>query len=168
MPLSHKDKKRFRTSGANSNIMDPLSISVSIITLLQATDSVFKYVQDVIGAKEERTKIFQEVTTIRHFLLVLQNKVPDPAQPGDKWFKTLKSFKEPHGPLEQLQVSLDRLVLMLKSAKAQKRFGNLSWTWHFKKEEVKEILANVERQKNCIALALENDHMFSNSLNVLC
>jgi hypothetical protein len=61
----------------------------------------------VKGADEERTNIFNEALSLYYFLVVLQDNVPDRAHPGDSWFKALKSFKAPDGPLEQLKLLLE-------------------------------------------------------------
>ena len=137
---------------------EALGVAASIIAILQVIQTITTYVKELKGADEERNNIFKEATSLYHFLDALNTKVPDQVQPGDIWFKTLKSFKTPDGPLEQIKLLLDRLTAKLKSAKAFKKFGQALF-WPFQKGEVKEILDSIEHQKSIIGLALENDHM---------
>jgi len=137
---------------------EALGVAASIIAILQATQTIITYVRELKGADEERKKIFTEVMNLYHFLDVLNTKVPHQAQPGDIWFRTLKSFKTPDGPLELIKPLLDRLTAKLKSATAFRKFGQ-AFFWPFQKGEVEEILNSIERQKSIIGLALETDHM---------
>ena len=108
-----------RPSGRNfwSDMAEALGIAGSIIALLQATQTVITYVREVEGANEERSNILSEANNLYHFLLVLKDKVPNRAQPGDTWFTMFRSFEAPGGPLEQFKLLLERLASKLKCAK---------------------------------------------------
>jgi len=139
---------------------EALGIVSSIISILQATQTVITYVREVDASSQERSDILSEANNLFRFFLVLKDKIPDRPQPRDPWYTTLKSFEAPDGPLEQLKVLLERLASKLKCAKVFKKFGNALF-WPFRRQEVKEILDSIERQKNLISLALEKDHMYN-------
>ena len=138
--------------------MDPLSISVSITALLSLTSTVIEYLNGVKGAPEERRTIFSELADVNEILLILQDEA-ERAKQGDQWSSTLCSLNVPDGPLHQFRRALDRLDSKFASpATGLKKLGK-AMTWPFQKEEVKEILGSIERQKSLLNLARQNDHV---------
>lgn len=138
--------------------MDPLSISASITALLQLTSTVIQYVDGVKGAAEDRRKIFSELASVNVILLNLQGHA-DKAKQGDQWSSTLQSLNVPEGPLDQFQRALEHLSSKLAPpARGLKKLGK-AIIWPFQKEEIKEILCSIERQKALLNLAIQNDHM---------
>ena len=80
------------------------------------------------------------------------------AEGDDTWSASLRSLKTPGGPLEQFRVELQRVACKLERVAGVKKFGK-AITWPFQKEEVKEILSTIERQKSLFSLALESCNM---------
>ena len=138
--------------------MDPLSISASITALLQLTSTVILYLNRVKGAPEDRRTILSELASVSGFLYVLQDQA-DQAKKGNQWSSTLQSLNVPEGPLVQLQRALERLSSRLASPTTGLKKVSKVITWPFRKEEIKEILASIERQKGLLNLARQNDHM---------
>jgi len=136
---------------------DPLSIAASIIAVLQLTGTVIGYINDTKDAGEERKRILNETKNIHYLLYLLKDNVERP-QWDDTWLETMRSFSAPEGPLEQFKLELERLASKLKPTAGLKKIGK-ALTWPFQKEEVKDILAGIERQKSLFGLALQNDHM---------
>ena len=138
--------------------MDPLSISASITALLQLTSTVIQYVNGVKGAPGDRRTILSELASVNGILFILQDEA-DQAKQGDQWSSTLRSLNVPDGPLEQFRKALERLASKLASpATGLKKLGK-AITWPFQKEEIKEILGSIERQKSLLNLARQNDHV---------
>ena len=138
--------------------MDPLSICASITALIQLTSTTVQYLKGVKGAPEDRQRILSELTSVIGILLILQDQA-DQAKQGDQWSSTLQSLNVPEGPLNQLPRALERLSSKLASpATGLKKLGK-AIVWPFQKEEVKEILGSIERQKALLNLARQNDHM---------
>lgn len=138
--------------------MDPLSISASIAALLQLTSTVIQYLNGVKGAPEDRRMLLSELASVTGFLFILQDQA-DQAKQGDQWSSTLQSLNVPEGPLDQFRRALERLSSKLASpATGLKKLGK-AVTWPFQKEEIKEILGSIERQKPLLSLARQNDHM---------
>lgn len=138
--------------------MDPLSISASITALLQLTSTVVQYLNSVKGASEDRRRILSELASVNGILFILQDQA-DQAKQGDKWSSTLQSLNVSEGPLDQFRRALERLSSKLAPpATGLKKLGN-AIVWPFQKEEIKEILGSIERQKALFNLARQNDHM---------
>ena len=138
--------------------MDPLSISASITALLELTSTVVRFLNEVKGASEDRRIVLAEVASVSGILYTLQDEV-DQAKQGDRWSSTLCSLNVPEGPLPQIRKALERLSSKLASPATGLRKLGKSMIWPFQKEEIKEILGSIERQKGLLTLARQNDHM---------
>ena len=138
--------------------MDPLSISASITALLQLTSEIIRYLNAVKGAPEDRRIILSELASVSGILYVLQEQA-DQAKKDDQWSSTLQSLDLPEGPLHQFRRALERLSTKLAPpATPLKKLGN-ALVWPFQKEEIKDLLSSIERQKALLSLARQNDHM---------
>lgn len=133
---------------------DPLSISASIIAVLQMTGTVIQYLNDVKGASDDVRSILIEISNTSGLLYSLR----DPVAVDESWLTTVKSLAAPSGPLEQFKSALEDLIVKLSPAVGLKNLGK-KIIWPFQKGEVKEILGKIERQKMLFSLALQNDNM---------
>ena len=138
--------------------MDPLSIAASITALLQVTSTLIKYANGVKGASEERRKILSELLDIKGILFCLKDEA-DHAKQNDQWSSTFESLSVPGGPLESFGRIVEDLSSKLAPPATKSKKVREVITWPFKKEEVKEILGSIERQKALFLLARQNDHM---------
>jgi hypothetical protein len=132
---------------------DPLSISASIIGVLQLSAVVVQHINSMKDASEERKKLLNEIGTTSDFLAIINNPVRL-AQHGDSW----ESLRKPGGPLEQLEAVLKKLDAKLAPATGLSKVKK-AVTWPFKKGEIEGLLGSIERQKTLLGLALQNDHM---------
>ena len=136
---------------------DPLSISASIVALLQITATVIGYVTDVSGANADCARIRDEMTAIHPVLKALKEKVDEAvAQGTDDSFKTLKALGD---PLDKFKKTMDSLEAKLEDHKGWRRVGD-ALVWPFRKSDVKEILDSIERYKGIFSLAMQNDHVY--------
>jgi len=131
--------------------MDPLSISASIISVLQLTATVVQYLTDVKDSSKDRERLRLELCGIDSILCTLKNKATQ-AQQGDSWSMTLQSLCVADGPLEQFKLTLERLAKILAPPKGSKKVIT-AVTWPFQKGDVSELLNSVERQKTMFAFA---------------
>lgn len=136
---------------------DPLSISASIVTILQLTASVAQYLNDIKDASKERQSLLVEISSVSSLLYTLKG-LAERAQWGDTWLTTMKSLMAPKGPMEQFKAALENIASRLMPIGGLKRVGN-AITWPLQKNEIKDILCVIERQKTLFALALQNDHL---------
>ena len=137
--------------------MDPLSITASIITIVQLSCELVAYLSNVKDAPKECRQCRIEVSNTQNLLLSLRDRLEE-EQPGSAWFSEIQKLNNPGGPLSQYQQALQELRLRTEALdgirRVQKRL-----LWRFKKEEVTGILATIERLKSVINIALENDHL---------
>jgi hypothetical protein len=133
---------------------DLLSVSASIIAILQLSGRVIGYLNCVKDASEDRQKLLNELAATIGFLSFLKDRA-EPPQHGDSGSSALESLK---GPLERLNSALEHLALKLAPVEGWKKAGK-ALTWPFRKEEIKEILSAIERHKSLLSLAVQNDHM---------
>jgi hypothetical protein len=132
---------------------DPLSISASILGILQLSAVVVQHINSMKDASEERKKLLNEIGTTSDFLAIINNPVRL-TQQGDSW----ESLSKPGGPLEQLEAVLKKLDAKLAPATGLSKIKK-AVTWPFKKGEIEGLLGSIERQKTLLGLALQNDHM---------
>ena len=131
---------------------DPLSISASIVALLQLSATVVKFLRDVKGAPADIKRLLMEIGSLKGLLSILEDAI-DSDDPDD--LATIQSLGGPSSPLEQCHVALARLAIIAQ-AKGGKAWAALQWS--FKKGEVADILGVIERQKTLFGLAVQKDH----------
>jgi hypothetical protein len=137
---------------------DPLSISASIIAILQLTGTVVQYLNNAKGASEDRQRILAQISSTSGVLFLLKD-LAERAQWEDGWSVTIKSLNLPGGLLDKFKVILIQLASKLKPVEGAKKVGR-ALIWPFQKGEINEILNTLERQKTLFGLALQNDHMY--------
>jgi len=131
--------------------MDPLSISASIVALVQFTGTIIGYITNAKGASDERTRILEELKNVHYILYQLKDQVE--ASQFDQPSVTLTSL---HTPLAQFKKVLVQLEKKLRPTEGFGKIGKVL-TWHFDKDEVKEILFMVERYKSLFSIALQTE-----------
>lgn len=137
--------------------MDPLSVSASIIALLQLTGTVISYLSDVSDGPRELQRVRREISSALGILIMLQDQANQATQ-GDSFSSTLKSLNVPYGPFEQFHTALERLALKLAPVQGWRKIRK-AFKWPFEKEEIHEILDIIERQKSLFSLARQSDHI---------
>ena len=137
--------------------MDPLSVSASIVALLQLTGTVINYLSDVRSGPKELQRVRLEISSLPNILIMLQDQA-DQAKQGDSFSSTLDSLNVRNGPFDQFRASLERLASKLAPVKRRGQIG-MMFKWPFEKDEIREILNTIERQKLLFGLALQNDHI---------
>jgi len=159
--------------------MDPLSITASIIAVVQATNSVISFCFDFCSALKDRpwglTKLLQETTALRNVLESLRN-VAEPAETqamleskaadAESRLPRLKLLCQPNGPLEACLQELVRLEDKLTTTAGHKwniKMGKISKAviqamgWRMKKEDIEKTVQMLERFKATFTLALTAD-----------
>jgi hypothetical protein len=137
---------------------DPLSITASIVAVLQLTGVVVKYLNDVKDAPKDQHSILVEISSI-HGLLFSLNDLVSRAESGEKWLATVRLLNVPGGPLERFKLALEQLKKKLAPAAGLSGVAK-ALSWPFQKGEVKGVLTTIGRLKQLFILALQNDHMF--------
>ena len=136
---------------------DPLSITASVIAVLQLSGTVLTYLSAVKGASEDRQRLLIEVGAVRGLLDSLK-VVLDASQLEDAFKDIKRLLVTPNGPLDLFRTVLQRLeARLVPVAGAAKVWKALRWP--FDKAEVSDLLSSLERQKSLFSLALQNDHL---------
>ncbi|KAF2463616.1 ankyrin, partial [Lindgomyces ingoldianus] len=136
--------------------MDPLSVTASIITVLQLSAKVLAYLSDVKDAPKDRTHCEAEISNIRNLLCSLRDHVQkgDPNQP---WYTDVGALAASNGPLDQFKQALKALQSKMTDGGRLKKAGE-ALVWRFKKDEIASILDRIERLKTLVEIALQIDH----------
>jgi hypothetical protein len=136
---------------------DPLSISVSIIALLQASEAVLKYVRSVKNAGGDTKSLQMEIIHVRSLLYSLKDLLPEPDS-GEEVMPVFRSLGGRDGPLAQFQITLEEIAAPLRPKDGLKKVGQ-AITWPFKKGDIRDLLGKIERYKTLFTLALQNDQL---------
>jgi hypothetical protein len=136
---------------------DPLSITASIIAVLQLSGSVVNMFATAYQASEDRNRIMTEITSVIGILFHLKD-LAERAPHGGHWPQVMKSLAVPQGPIAQFQSTLEELASRLQPQVGRRMLGKYI-KWPFQKEQVKDILAILERQKSTFLVALAFDQM---------
>lgn len=135
--------------------MDPLSLSASIIAVLQLTGMLLSYINDVQNATKDQAQLAVEVSNIYSLLISLRFRV-EQSNCHDPWFTAVRSLGIEDGPLEQIRRALQRLVPELEPSRGMKKLGK-QLMWKFEKSEMGDILDQIERIKTLVSIALTDD-----------
>ncbi len=135
--------------------MDPLSITASLVALLQISNSIIQYLAELGGATTERLRLLMDLSNTTMLLSMLKDAAQNEDKPGE-WRSTLQGLE---GPLKQFKDLLERIAGKLAPAHGMKKIGKVI-TWPFKKEELSDMFASLERYKTLLGLAMQNDHMY--------
>jgi len=140
---------------------DPLSVTASVIAVLQVVGTVVSYLKAIKDGPEHRKRILSEVLAIEAFLSILKQR----AESADRhdWVQTLTSLNMPNGPLDQFRQTLEHLKSKLQpTGSTNKTLKAL--TWPFSGREMIDLVSMLDRQSSLFKLALQNDHMYIGSL----
>jgi len=142
--------------------MDPLSVTASIIAVIQLTGSVvsavYSYRTDVKNAPEDAAKIIEGLTALSHVLEKLLQMVETERNTKVTRLASLEGLLKPDGPIESCQKTLERLNAKLQPEKGW-RAVKQSLIWPLKKDDIKKTLKEITTAKETLGLALTVDHM---------
>ena len=138
--------------------MDPLSVTASIIAILQLANKVAGYLSDVKGASRECKTCALEVSNLRKLLRDLIRFHLEGESANTPWHAAVGELAVKNGPLDQFKQALEILQTRMKDGGRPKKAGDMLM-WKFKKEEVASILGRIERLKTLVEIALQRDHL---------
>ena len=143
-------------------VMDPLSVTASIIAVIQLTGSVvsavYGYRRDVKHAPEDAAKIIQDLIGLSQILEKLLQMIEKERSAKTAQLSSVEGLVKPDGPLESCQKTLHHL-----NAKLQPEHGwrgvKQSLVWPLKKDYIKKTLDDIAAAKATIGLALTVDQV---------
>ncbi|KAM0445670.1 hypothetical protein ACHAQK_001884 [Fusarium lateritium] len=139
---------------------DPLSITASVIALLQLTATATQYLKDVKHGSADRLRLRDELRSTACLLEMLKDRVED-ADDESETGETLKpgsirALAEPDGPLSLFGQILKEIVTKLEPQASLRRLAK-PFTWPFDKKDITEMLNSLERLKSHFNLIMQND-----------
>jgi hypothetical protein len=136
--------------------MDPLSISISVLTLLQLTEKFISYIKQTKNARKEQARVLGEMSSLVWLLRELQECI-DEHSSRDLWLLATSGLTTRGGPLDQYKHTLETLASKIIPRHGLHKAGQVL-VWKFSKEEVNGLLSQIERVKSLVLIALELDH----------
>jgi hypothetical protein len=138
--------------------MDPLSIAASIIAILQLSNKVIGYLNDVKEASKEHARCAVEAANLHSLLTNLRYRLED-ADADTPWFTAIRALAVDKGPFDQFKQTLE--LLSNRMAGGADHLGKFreALMWKFKKEEMDRMLLSMERLKTLVVIALQMDHL---------
>lgn len=143
--------------------MDPLSITGTIIAVLQITSSVisicYDYRAGVESASREVIQITNELNSLREVLESLLRVVEKSQSNNSKDGSRPTAFEaltKEGGPLMTCKTELERLKSKLEPEKGWRKMRS-RLVWPLKEGEVRRTLDGLERLKGTMGLALSAD-----------
>ena len=134
--------------------MDPLSVTASIIAVLQLSAKVLSYLNDVKDASKDRAECAMETSSLFSLLVSLRLRLEE-GDASKSWYVAVRALSVENGPLDQFKQALETLQAKMTDGG---RLNN-ALIWKFKKEEVDAILVRMERLKTLTQIALQMDHL---------
>ena len=142
--------------------MDPLSITASIIAVIQLTGSVvsavYNYRKGVKNAPEDAAKIIQDLIGLSQILENLLQIIERERSTKATRLTSLENLVKPDGPLESCQKTLERLNAKLQPENGW-RVVKQSLIWPLKQDYIKRTLDEIATAKATIGLALTVDQV---------
>ncbi|KAI9770862.1 MAG: hypothetical protein M1839_003025 [Geoglossum umbratile] len=137
--------------------MDPLSVTASIIAILQLTSKVIEYLNDIKDAQKDRAQCAIEASNLYNLLTTLRYRLEERTS-NEPWYAEVQTLGVKNGPLDQYRMALEQLQAKITKEGVFKKVGYFL-LWKSVKEEVIEIMARIERLKMLVQIALEMDHL---------
>jgi hypothetical protein len=153
--------------------MEPLSVTASIIAVLQVTSKIisicYDYTSAVKNSSSELSRVIEEIKDLRNVLETLEQlarkaESSDPA--AGVQLPALQLLSEPEGgPLAKCLAELEALKQKLTpqslngQAKSKRKALLEALGWPLKEKETEKILRNIERFKTTLALATTADQV---------
>ncbi|MDI1486542.1 MAG: hypothetical protein OHK93_005773 [Ramalina farinacea] len=142
--------------------MDPLSITASIIAVIQLTgtvvSAVYGYRKDVKNAPEDAAKIIHHLIGLSQILEKLLQLIEQERSVKTAQLSSVEALLKPDGPLELCQKTLQHLNAKLRPEHGW-RGVKQSLVWPLKKDYIKKTLDDIAAAKATIGLALTVDQV---------
>jgi hypothetical protein len=140
--------------------MDPISLTGTLITVLQITTSVisicYNYRQGAKNASQDIIQISDELNSLKDVMETLL-KLVEKSEPIDSSrLSTFEHLAKPGGLLLTCQAELEKLKKNLEPETGW-RAVRQSFAWPLKEGEVQKTLLSLERLKSTMHLALSVD-----------
>jgi Fungal N-terminal domain of STAND proteins len=131
---------------------DPLSITASIVAVVQVSAIVLKSLGDLKDTPRDLRRLRTEIDNLQSVLLPALERLRRPEEEKLAPVQLLSA----QGPLEEFRTLLEHLKKKLAPAAGLNK-ARRAVTWQFQKGEIQNILGAIERQKSLFALSLQTE-----------
>lgn len=137
--------------------MEPVGLAASIATLMKLAKDVILFVKDAKDASAERQKFIREISGLSGLLSTLREIIND-TDPANTWRHAVEGLTAKEGPLDQLSLALLNVKVKVTPGSSMRKLGQ-ALTWKLVKDDINNLLSQIERVKSLIVIALEMDQM---------
>lgn len=142
---------------------DPVSITASVITVLQLASTATTYLKNIRHGSSGRVKLRDELRNTTCLLEMLKDRIEDAEDAGADLeaveYTSMKSLSGPDGSLTLFRRVLEDIVVKI-SPQDTLRQRALPFIWPFAKTDVAEMLACLERLKSNFSLIMQSDLVY--------
>ena len=131
---------------------DPLSITASIVAVIQISSVVLKSLGDIKDTTHDLRRLRTEIDNLQSVLLPALDRLTKVREEKPATVQLLSA----RGPLEEFRMLLEHLKKKLAPVAGLNK-ARRAVTWQFQKGEVISILGTIERQKSLFVLALQTE-----------
>ncbi|KAH7353153.1 hypothetical protein BKA66DRAFT_516228 [Pyrenochaeta sp. MPI-SDFR-AT-0127] len=135
--------------------MDPLSVTASIISILQLTAKVGEGLRDAKDASTERSQFTAEASNLSSLLVTLLSRFDDSS--NEPWHTKVRELGGKDGLVYQYRLALEQLKDKVSNGHGTKKMTK-TLLWKYIKDDAERILSRMERLKTLVQIALEMDH----------
>lgn len=136
--------------------MDPLSVTASIIAVLQLSAKVLEYLNGVKDASKDRAKCAIEASNVHSLLMNLRFRLEESTDAS--WNTAVRALGVENGPLDQFKQALEALQTHMTNGGRLQQAGK-ALVWKLKRAEMDSILLRIERLKTLVGIALQMDSL---------
>lgn len=133
---SHRDNhdlliSLFRILHVSDHAMDPLSVTASIVAVVQITATVIDYLRSIKDAPKDRARLAIEASSVYNRLVNLQYRLEE-GERGERWFTGIRALAVQNGPLDQYRNTLEQLQEKITGGGRLRKLGD-ALLWKFTK-----------------------------------
>jgi hypothetical protein len=137
--------------------MDPLSVTASIIAILQLTVKISKSLGDAKDASTDRTQFETNIQNVSNLLVALLSSMDESSD--SPWHVRARELGAKDGLIYQYRVALEQLKDKIPDGRGIMKIGK-TLIWKYIKDDANHILLEIERLKSLVQIALEMDHLY--------
>ena len=139
-----------------------LGLVAGIVSVLQLSDVVIRYLNEVKNASKDCTSLILEISSTSGILGSLEKLVAEQGgEAADTWLPTVRLLGAHGGPLDLYREALKRIKELLEPSVKIRKLGD-HFIWPFNRKEAQRLFEKIKRQHNLFSIALVSDHLFVN------
>ncbi|KAK0451231.1 uncharacterized protein EV420DRAFT_728492 [Desarmillaria tabescens] len=136
--------------------MDAVGLASAIVSLVELTHIIVKYLKDVKEAPKERDELSKELSNLTIYLTTV-NQLTQATAVDDPWLVTVRRLSD---TFAQLGVFLSDLKKKLEPASDSMGKMKQRLRWKFSKESVEDTLKKIERIKSLVIIRTARSYEF--------